>query len=708
MEKLVKHFKSLSHQKILAQRSGQWGDYELLDVLQHFSNERDHKRSNAVIELILRSPEHGELVAYDELYFDLMENERWTGNIPPALRWAYAAFAYEEQHSPGLNRMGRYRDVGETYLQAEAFDTGLAIFTRCLEADPADVWTYNILALSLPRIGLSDLAVEMLDRGLELVARDDSEGLKDQFEGLRREAVDKAAHSQSRLSEVNPKILDALRAAMQSATGHPDGVDAYLPPINRLITVEDDNLKALYADIQAQAKVLATDLIRMAFDKDLRDTPASRRAIALLRQLHADQSVELGELSQWLERAEGDWQRELLTGRAGKIGGYTTAELEAIAADTSYHLYSRSSASGALVERVQKCPEQREGIVNFMRTLLTRPEARERADEETFIGFLIGDIEDLDARELYSEIETAYREDRVDTQIIGLDDLQHMWGMSHAPRPKRRDDGLYLRLRCTECGREREHFVQQVMVDIGTQKKEEAGQKIKYDPHVMDREIVCPKCGARDKYRLTPQANLNLMAPDLESLSALLGDDKSKAKFKPHPRVQYFNSAVFGKSMHPFEGLDRYRKMVAAKPKDAELRMRMGNLLRFLQRYPQAIDTLRQAYQLDANNPKITLTRAMAEHDFGDRAAAKKLYEEARALATKRLLHGPEMLDIAEAASAGLKSLRKGQGSPWEADVLGAAGDKKSSQATRASRSAPSRRKKRKKVKRRKTKRRRK
>jgi len=195
-------------------------------------------------------------------------------------------------------------------------------------------------------------------------------------------------------------------------------IDWVRKPIDSLISLEGAGLETTYQEIIAQGPILAPDLIRLAFDENLRGTPAPGHALALLRDLSAGpMATELAELSFWLDRAQSDWQRELLTMRAGKVGGYYTDELEVVAADTSNDSFVRVSMVGALAERAQKCPEQRERIVRGMRVLLTRPEAYEAA-EERFIGFLIGDMEDLEAKELYPEIEAAFAEDRVDPTII--------------------------------------------------------------------------------------------------------------------------------------------------------------------------------------------------------------------------------------------------------------------------------------------------
>jgi hypothetical protein len=417
MKDTLKHFKSLSVQQILIGRPGEWGDFELLDVLKHFMDRKEFRQAAAILTLILRSPEHGEMVAYGDLYLDLAEQERADRNYAAALHWSYAAIAYQEQHEAGMNRDFWRRELAETYLRAGDLNTGLALMARCLKADPSDIWIYNILGLSLPHVGLSELAVETLDQALNLVAKNDPEGLKSQLEGLREEAVKKASSERSRLQTVDPAVLADFRAALQGLDIYPGDKKGYHPPVDQLLTI--DKPETVSAEIMAQGKVLAPELIRLAFDEKLK-LPIRRRAVTLLRQLQANKVAELDELKPWLDRAEGNWPVELLTRRMGKIGGYTTAELKAIAADTHYHQYTRTSASEALVERAQKCPAQREEVVNFMRTLLTRPEASELADEETFIGFLVGDIAELGAKELYPEIEAAFQEDRVDTTITDL------------------------------------------------------------------------------------------------------------------------------------------------------------------------------------------------------------------------------------------------------------------------------------------------
>lgn len=685
---IIRDFEKLNRKQILATRSGLWGDYELLDVIVHFQQERDRDRAMAVAELMLRSPEHGEMVDYQGIYFDVVEYYRRQDNAT-ALSWAHAMIVYSEQHEPGLNRITNWRDLGEVYLSTDDLETGLRMFARILRADPNDIWTYNILGLRLPWAGLYQLALEVLDKALRLVEESDPEGLKDQLTRIRREAVDKQAHADDRMSEVDPDVLaefrDSLTLSGKRKTARrkvrpgrrgEGEAPTYLPPVDQLLSlgaVPDDSV---YAEMLDQGKVLIPELIWMAFDPQLHAKPADdpahhapAHAVALLRELRTE--AELDRLAPWLDHADGDWYTELLTERCGKVGGYTTDQLETMAADTTYDLMIRSSAATALAERVNRVPAERNRIVTFMRELLNRPEAHELPEEETFVGFLIGDILDMDARELYPDIKQAYEEDRVDTKVVRLGDVHHEWGMKPVRGPERRSDGMHLRLRCKECGREREHFVQHVLVDTPTLQRQAGGEDVQYDPYIMDREITCPKCGAVDRYEMTPQGHVALMGPAaMPKLVSLFSGEEPPADLPSNPRVHHMQMLAFGRPMHPFAALDEYRKRIAEKPNNADLRLKLGNVLRSLGRHADALVQYRQAYNLDPENAEMALTRGMCAHDTGDRETAKAMYERVVELSDvgmiRRIIRR-DPSDLSTVAIDGLARLKRNQPSPWAA-----------------------------------------
>ena len=673
---LVKQFDALTRAQILAIRPGVWGDEDQLEVIKYFESEKkDWQRAMAVTELILHSPQMFSL-NYSEMYLDLLMYYRGEGDFPASLRWAHAMIAFREQHEHGMNRANHVRDLAETYLRAGDLDTGLALFTRLAQASPGDIWNYNALGFALPRAGLPGLAMEVLDRALILTSKNDPEQLKKQLAKQRGEVETELKNTPDRTGEVRADILADFRAALltpvlpkKRKTSYDDEDAApYLPPITQLLSQAAADDEMLEAEILADGKVLIPELIRLAYDEEFPVEGAPARAVGILRKLCDAKAAELGELSTWLDQASGDWRNELLAEHFGKIGGCSTAELETILADVKAEISIRINASEALEERVNRLPDLRERYIAFIRTMLTRPEA-DTASEEMIVGFLISDALHLDARELYPEIERAFVEDRVDMKVVTPQSVQDDWGVLPMPEPEHRFDGMYLRLRCTECNRIREHFVQNVLLELNSLAEQTDDEPVAYDPYIMDHEIMCPKCGAVDRYAMTPMAHLALVAASnkMEDLTALFSGKKTISDLPPNPRVHSFRSTVFGKPMHPLSGLEEYRRRITANPKDAKLYMRMGTLLRTLYRYPAALEAHRQAYALNPNDAEIALVLGFSEHDFGDKRSAKKMYEQVLTLELKgKGTWGIVRSDtFAGAAMAGLELLKHHQPSEW-------------------------------------------
>ena len=672
MPSLIKQFDAMSRDQILALSPGVWGDEQIWPVKDYFEmKKKDSGRAMAVADLILRSPQVCD-VDYTILYLDLIEYCSWEGDSSAALRWAHALIVFNEQHEDGINRANYVRELAEAYFSAGDLDTGLALFTRLMRASPGDIWNYNSLGYELPRTGLPGLAVEVLDLALAIAAKNDTRGLRKQLADQRGNVGKMLAGTPDHSAVVSPEILSDFRDALRlpvppqkSKTYQPEKASPYLAPITRLRGVGPKGDAALDAEILAQGKVLIPELIRLAFDQDLLRSGAPAQAVRLLRQIRDAQAAELGGISAWLDQANGDWHNELLTQHFGKIGGCTTSELEATVADVQNNNTTRIYAMEALAERVKHLPALRPGYIAFIRRILTRREA-DTAGEENVVGHLIGDALDLDARELYPEIVRAFVEDRVDTQVISPQDVKKRWGLLPGPKPERREDGLYLRLRCTACDRVREHFVQDVLFDLGTQALEEESSAA-YDPYIMDHEVVCPKCGAVDRYAMTPMAYLSTVMQGKKpgNLADLITGKKGTADISPNPRVHPVHSNVFGQPMHPLAGLEEYRRRIKAKPLDAKLFMRMGTLLRTLYRNSAALEAHRQAYALNPNDAEIALVRALSEHDFGDQAEAQHMYEQVIILEQKGkdmwMPEGP----YASAAVEGLALLKRHKPSGW-------------------------------------------
>jgi hypothetical protein len=104
-------------------------------------------------------------------------------------------------------------DLAETYLWLDELDTGLRILISMLRNDPADIWTYNLMAIAFHKFGLAELGALAARRGLDLL---ESTG---DPENLRRQLLDYLERMErsercGREAEVDPDVLSELRAAL--------------------------------------------------------------------------------------------------------------------------------------------------------------------------------------------------------------------------------------------------------------------------------------------------------------------------------------------------------------------------------------------------------------------------------------------------------------------------------------------------------------
>ena len=106
---------------------------------------------------------------------------------------------------------------------------GLALYTQLISGDPGDLWLYNGLGMELPEVGLHSLAIEALDKGLELVSQKDPHQLKKQLLQLREDAVNQAPTTPDRVAEVRPEVLLNLRAALRMPAKIREGYESFTP-----------------------------------------------------------------------------------------------------------------------------------------------------------------------------------------------------------------------------------------------------------------------------------------------------------------------------------------------------------------------------------------------------------------------------------------------------------------------------------------------
>jgi tetratricopeptide (TPR) repeat protein len=215
MKPLVESFKPLTRKQILALPADQHGDYELLSVSGYFEEIDDRDREVAVYELILRSSQVYETVAYGELYLDVVNYYSWRKAFLRAIQWCYAMIAFGEQHDEGMNRLNHRMDLANIYFWREDFNVGLAMYARMLQDASETIWLYLGLGQELTKLGLSSLAADALEQALKQKAQMDRYKLKDLIEDLRDEAIEAASNDPSRVGEVDPEVLTNFQSALQ-------------------------------------------------------------------------------------------------------------------------------------------------------------------------------------------------------------------------------------------------------------------------------------------------------------------------------------------------------------------------------------------------------------------------------------------------------------------------------------------------------------
>jgi tetratricopeptide (TPR) repeat protein len=104
-------------------------------------------------------------------------------------------------------------------------------------------------------------------------------------------------------------------------------------------------------------------------------------------------------------------------------------------------------------------------------------------------------------------------------------------------------------------------------------------------------------------------------------------------------RVVYTRFTVAGgREMHPLEAVDMYSRQVEAEPDNADLRVRYGNVLRFLGRPETAALHYRAAVQADPANVEACASLADLAREAGDRTEARRMLQRVLELAPNSTL----------------------------------------------------------------------
>ncbi len=424
-------------------------------------------------------------------------------------------------------------------------------------------------------------------------------------------------------------------------------------------------------DYRPQAEQLTDcvpDLIRMVFDDDLNERDendpvlwAPYHALKVLGVLGPAEAAE--PLTACLE-GDDEWVGEELPTIYAAIGPAAIPVLQAYLADREHTNEARGAASNALVAIAQAHPAARAEIIALLTAFLDRPEAGANGDEEVVTAFVIGDLGDLKALTAYEAIRRAYAEDRVDGQIIGLEDVERDFGMQppldfNTPPKPRDEPGVRMVLKCKVCGREREHIFAKVYYDLGTANDDK--KKDKYDPLVIPQHVVCPKCGAIDQYELGTMGTMAVTA----SLLALRFPDGG-SYLREDQRVTFLNFTTRWGPMHPQEAIERYQRELARQPEDVSLHVGFGNLYKLLGRHGQAESEYAQALRLDPDAAEAWLGLAQLAGVRRDIPEAIRCWEKVQATSRESGLSPADQIPMGESAEEALADLRQGVIPPSE------------------------------------------
>jgi len=397
--------------------------------------------------------------------------------------------------------------------------------------------------------------------------------------------------------------------------------------LDRLLQVGEHPPDDLMDDIIACGDATIPLLIEMATDRDLiwaeSDSPqvwAPTHAMRLLGRLRAVPAVK--PLISLLDEEEAEWIRRQLPDVMGRIGPAAIEPLRTYVGGREHFLFGRAAAVTCLVRVVQAYPETRDDVLGFFRPLLSAyPD--ETPDDEILCGLLIADLLDLEARELYPEIEAAFLGDRVDETIVDLDYVQRELGIRDGAKPRKRAD-FELRLVCTACGFERSHDIDVVYYDQGTAEREQQGEDVPYSPFVIPQEITCPRCGAVNQYKLAPMAHFALISELLKILGTG-GKAKTPGLGEGTRRLRIIEFALKeGQRAHPLEAMEYYRRQIERHPDRAEYHLSLANVMRFLGRWVAAEAEYQQAWSLNPNDasPLAGLGGMATLHGDDERALA--------------------------------------------------------------------------------------
>jgi hypothetical protein len=160
---------------------------------------------------VVDSPTASPMLWYQDIFDELARHHR-DGKAGCATDLQLRCLAHDVRLHGGHNARNLLLELGELWFRAGEGERNLRLLVGLLEDDPADIWTYNWIAVFCDRVGLAELPVEAARQGLRLIERTgDTQKLEQQL----RDRLDKEPQSGSDEAVARwPEAFGALRAAL--------------------------------------------------------------------------------------------------------------------------------------------------------------------------------------------------------------------------------------------------------------------------------------------------------------------------------------------------------------------------------------------------------------------------------------------------------------------------------------------------------------
>src|SRR4051794_26593069 len=191
--------------------------------------------------------------------------------------------------------------------------------------------------------------------------------------------------------------------------------------------------RTLLDRVKAHGQATVRPLIEMAVDEKLHnadsDSPevwAPVHATQLLGELGAPEAIEpLLPLFDWVD---DDYLAETLPEAFGGIGAPAVAPLRALLFDRGKNVWARARAAESLGKIGQGHPETRSDVVSALVACLD-PVESQVPEDELLNGVVISELLDLRAVEAAPAIRQAFKQNRVDTSIVDLNNALEDLGL---------------------------------------------------------------------------------------------------------------------------------------------------------------------------------------------------------------------------------------------------------------------------------------